>query len=93
MGFSPQPRRGKGDHEVWKHPDGRIVVLDPGNDPPPVGTFNEDLEASGNSRRDVPLGKGRGWGIFPHPDRQSHGKRRLGKEVALPLPSSPRGGP
>lgn len=47
MGFSLQPRRGKGDHEVWKHPDGRMVVLDPGKDPPPLGTFKRILKAAG----------------------------------------------
>lgn len=43
LGFSPQPRRGKGDHEIWKHPDGRMVVLDP----VPLGTFKRILKATG----------------------------------------------
>ncbi|MCS6869588.1 type II toxin-antitoxin system HicA family toxin [Thermus sp.] len=46
-GFEPQSERGKGDHEVWKHPDGRLVVLDPGEDPPPIGTFKKILRDAG----------------------------------------------
>ncbi|WP_460414132.1 type II toxin-antitoxin system HicA family toxin [Thermus hydrothermalis] len=48
-GFVPMPKRGKGDHEVWKHPDGRLVVLDPGKDPPPLGTFKRILQMAGLS--------------------------------------------
>jgi len=32
---------------VWKHPDGRLVVLDPGEDPPPIGTFKKILRDAG----------------------------------------------
>uniref|UniRef100_A0A7V4A0K6 Type II toxin-antitoxin system HicA family toxin n=1 Tax=Thermus tengchongensis TaxID=1214928 RepID=A0A7V4A0K6_9DEIN len=46
-GFELQPGRGKGDHEVWKHPDGRLVILDPGKDPPPLGTFKKMLRDAG----------------------------------------------
>ncbi|GHG38924.1 hypothetical protein GCM10017784_37110 [Deinococcus indicus] len=44
-GFELHPGRGKGDHEVWVHPEDhtRRVVLDAGRKTPKIGTFKQML--------------------------------------------------
>lgn len=46
QGFIKRPKRGKGDHELWVHnvDPTRRVLLDPGQDPPKVGTFKQMLK-------------------------------------------------
>ena len=49
-GFLLLQKRGKGDHQVWRHPDGRQVTVDgPNRKRPGIGLFKEMLRQSGIS--------------------------------------------
>ncbi|BAD70755.1 MULTISPECIES: type II toxin-antitoxin system HicA family toxin [Thermus] len=47
LGFKPLPRRGKGGHRVYVHPDGRKVVLPLHSGEIPWGLFKTVLKQAG----------------------------------------------
>jgi predicted RNA binding protein YcfA (HicA-like mRNA interferase family) len=51
-GFEIQAGRGKGDHELWKHSDGRWLIVDPSSDPPSIGLFKAMLKQAGISEKE-----------------------------------------